>query len=129
MADHFGFTKLVVGDLERSAAFYKSVCGLVEQRRVESEIDGRPIKEILFNPTAPNASTFVLLSFLDSPKPAAGEIIVGFITTDLAALVERARAAGGSVAKEVRAAPEHGVKVAFVRDVEGHLIEVVELLR
>jgi catechol 2,3-dioxygenase-like lactoylglutathione lyase family enzyme len=129
MADHFGFTKLVVGDLDKSAAFYKSVCGLVEQRRVESQINGRSIREILFNATAPNAGTFVLLSFLDSPKPAAGETILGFMTPDLSAFVERARAAGGSVAQDIKTAPEHGVKVAFVRDVEGHLIEVVELLR
>ncbi|HLG90146.1 MAG TPA: VOC family protein [Alphaproteobacteria bacterium] len=129
MADHFGFTKLVVGDLEKSAAFYKSVCGLVERTRVESEINGRTIREILFNATAPNAGTFVLLSFTDSPKPAAGETILGFMTPDLSGFVDRARAAGGSVAQDIKTAPEHGVKVAFVRDVEGHLIEVVELLR
>ena len=129
MADHFGFTKLVVGDLDKSAAFYKSVCGLVEQTLIESEIAGRAIKEILFNATAPNAGTFVLLSFVDLPKPAGGETILGFITPDVTAFVDRARTAGGSVAQEIKTMPQHGVKVAFVRDLEGHLIEVVERLQ
>ena len=128
-SDHFGFTKLVVGDLEKSAAFYKTVCGLTEQGRVEAEIGGRRISEIMFNATAPGGGTFVLLSFLDTPNPAAGEMIVGFITPDVNGFVERARSAGGSVLQQVVSQPEHGVKVAFLKDVEGHLIEVVELLK
>jgi catechol 2,3-dioxygenase-like lactoylglutathione lyase family enzyme len=127
-ADHFGFTKLVVGDLEKSAAFYKSVCGLTEMARVNAEIEGRPIREIMFNATGQGAATFVLLSYSDTPAPQIGELILGFITKDVVAFVARARGAGGSVVQPPMAQPEHGVKVAFVRDIEGHLIEVVELL-
>jgi predicted enzyme related to lactoylglutathione lyase len=127
--DHFGFTKLVVGDLEKSAAFYKSVCELTEMARVDAAIEGRPISEIMFNATGQGAATFVLLTYKDAPTPRAGEVILGFITQDVDAFVARARAAGGSVAQEAMRQPEHGVKVAFVRDVEGHLIEVVELLK
>ena len=126
--DHFGFAKLVVGDLEKSATFYRTVCGLTEQARIESEIGGRAISEIMFNPTGSGGATFVLLSFHDTPEPAAGELILGFITPDVRAFVDRARAAGGSVVQEAVARPEHGVKVAFVKDIEGHLIEVVERL-
>ena len=128
-ADHFGFTKLVVGDLEKSATFYKSVCGLTEMARVDAEIEGRAISEIMFNGTAPGAGTFVLLAYKDTPAPTSGELILGFITQDVDAFVARARAAGGSVAQAGTAQPEHGVKVAFVRDNEGHLIEVVEMLK
>jgi catechol 2,3-dioxygenase-like lactoylglutathione lyase family enzyme len=126
--DHFSFTKLVVGDLERCADFYKEVCGLTELARVNASIAGRAISEIMFHPTADGGSTFVLLSFLDTPKPAAGELILGFVTPDLAAFVARARAAGGTVVQDIVTQPEHGVKVAFVTDIEGHLIEVVEML-
>jgi hypothetical protein len=35
--------------------------------------------------------------------------------------------AGGSVVDPIRALPEHRLRVAFVKDVEGHLIEVVQL--
>lgn len=127
-ADHFGFTKLVVGNLERSASFYKSVCELTEQGRVDATIDGRAISEIMFHATAPGAASFVLLSFFDTPEPGGGEVILGFVTPDVHAFVARARAAGGTVVEDVKSMPEHGVKVAFVKDIEGHLIEVVELL-
>lgn len=127
-AEHFGFSKLLVADLERCADFYKAAFGLSEMVRVDSEIAGRPISEIMFNPTAEGAATFVLLTFNDVEKPSAGEVILGFQVTDLEALVTRAQAAGAEVVDEIRAMPEHGVKVAFIKDVEGHLIEVVELL-
>jgi predicted enzyme related to lactoylglutathione lyase len=52
---------------------------------------------------------------------------MGFITPDLAALLDRAKAAGGELARPIRDMPEHKVKVAFVKDNEGHLIEVVEM--
>jgi lactoylglutathione lyase len=124
----FSFTKLLVEDLEKTADFYKSVCGLVETGRVDAKIGGRPISEILFAPTEGGTATLVLLKFLDSPKPTNDEVILGFITDDLDAYVERATTAGGTVVDPPKSQPEHGVKVAFVTDVEGHLIEVVELL-
>jgi len=126
--DHFGFAKLIVGDLERSAAFYLSVCELTEMARVDATIEGRAISEIMFNATGQGAATFVLLAYRDTPAPKSGELILGFITKDIDAFVTRALAAGGSVVQMAVAQPEHGVKVAFVRDIEGHLIEVVELL-
>ncbi|MDD3798823.1 MAG: VOC family protein [Novosphingobium sp.] len=125
---HFGFTKLLVEDLDKTAAFYKSVCGLEETARVDAKIGGRDISEILFAPTADSAATFVLLKFLDAPKPTNDEVILGFQTGDIDAFVERALAAGGAVVDPVWNNAEHGVKVAFVTDCEGHLIEVVQMI-
>ena len=79
----FSFTKLVVGDLEKSAAFYTEVCGLVEQARVEADVNGDPISEILFDPPYPGGPTFVLFKFLKRPAPTPGETILGFITPDV----------------------------------------------
>jgi predicted enzyme related to lactoylglutathione lyase len=42
------------------------------------------------------------------------------------ALCARAIAAGATVAQAVADAPEHGVRVGFLADPEGRLIEVVE---
>lgn len=123
---HFGFTKLVVGDLERSADFYKAVCGLVEQVRVQDSLAGRATSEILFQPTAAGGPTFTLFSFPDTPAPASSEVILGFMTPDIAAFVARVRAAGGSVLHDIETRADHGVKVALVLDIEGHMIEVVE---
>jgi len=123
---HFGFTKLVVGDLEKSAAFYQATFGLAQQTRIDTESAGRKLAEILFRPTAPGGATFVLIHFYDTTKPVQGELILGFNTDDIDALVARAEAAGGTIDRAPYAIPEMKIRVAFVRDVEGHLIEVVQ---
>jgi predicted enzyme related to lactoylglutathione lyase len=127
-AAHFGCTKLIVADLEKACTFYKLVFGLTEHNRVNATIEGRPISEIMFNATAPGGATFVLLAYTDTPRPAQSEAITLFITPDLSDLLQKVRAAGGRVVDDIRDMPEHGVKVAFARDIEGHLIEVVQLL-
>jgi catechol 2,3-dioxygenase-like lactoylglutathione lyase family enzyme len=124
----FNFSKLVVRDLDRCAAFYRDVCGLREIARVDADIAGRPIREIMFHPTSEGGANFVLLTFLKEAPPAAGEMIVGMETADLAAFIERAEKAGGRVEQAPRVFEAYHVKVAFVRDVEGHLIEVVQQL-
>lgn len=128
MTSHFGFTKLVVQDLEGTAAFYKDVAGLVEMARIQDTVGDRQIDEILFNATGEGGATFVLFKFLDRDAPAQDEVILGFQTSDLEAFVERVQKAGGNVVQPIEVKEAHGVKVAFVTDPEGHLIEVVELL-
>jgi predicted enzyme related to lactoylglutathione lyase len=119
---------LLVADLEVSARFYKSVFGLQERGRVRSEIADRKIDEIMFEPQAPGAASFVLLHFDGVTGPSSEEVILGFITSDLSQIVTRVEAAGGTVVAPARKQLEHGVTVAFVSDNEGHLIEVVEML-
>ena len=126
--ERFGFTKLLVADLEVSARFYKSVFGLQERGRVRSEIADRKIDEIMFEPQAPGAASFVLLHFDGVTSSSSDEVILGFITSDLSQIVTHVEGAGGTVVAPARKQPEHGVIVAFVTDNEGHLIEVVEML-
>lgn len=128
MSSHFGFTKLVVQDLEAMATFYKNVAGLVEMARVQDAVGDRQIDEIMFNATGEGGATFVLFKFLDRDAPAQDEVILGFQTSDIVSFVERVQAAGGTVVQPIEVKEAHGVKVAFVTDPEGHLIEVVELL-
>jgi catechol 2,3-dioxygenase-like lactoylglutathione lyase family enzyme len=125
---HFGFTKLVVGDLEKCAAFYRAVCGVEETGRVDAEIAGRRISEVLFAPTAAGGATPVLLAFHDAPKPAAGEVILGAITTDIDSFFARAIAAGGTLIEAIHEMPALKIKVGFAADPEGHWIEVVQQL-
>jgi catechol 2,3-dioxygenase-like lactoylglutathione lyase family enzyme len=124
----FNFTKLVVADLDASAAFYGKVFGFQELMRVDAEIEGRPIREVLYAPTQEGGATFVLLTFLDGPRPEPGEVILGFTTTDLDALVTAATAVGAKIADPIRTMAEMNLKVAFLRDPEGRLIEVVQML-
>jgi predicted enzyme related to lactoylglutathione lyase len=123
-----GFTKLVVADLDKTAAFYKSVCGLTEQARVDDRLGGRAISEIIFAPAYQGGASFVLLTYPDAPKPSSGEVILGFATPDVDAFVGRVLAGGGAVVDAAASRPEHGVRVAIVKDPEGHLIEVVQML-
>ena len=122
----FAFTKLVVGDLDRSAAFYEAVCEIRPQARIQGAIAGRPITEIVYEPTNKGGASLVLLAYDDEPKPASGEIIVGFASPDAEAFIARAVAAGGTSAEPVRDVPDLELKVGFVSDPEGHLIEVIE---
>jgi predicted enzyme related to lactoylglutathione lyase len=124
----FGFTKLIVGDLDKAATFYMSVCGLTEQARVEEKVGGRAISEIIFAPAYQGGASLVLLAYPDTPRPSAGEVILGFATPDVDAFVSRVVAGGGAVVDVPISRPDHGVRVAVVKDPEGHLIEVVQML-
>ena len=125
---HFAFTKLVVADLDASAAFYADVFGLKEQRRVQDDIGGRAMEEILFEPTAPGGGMFVLLHFDDTPAPVGGSVLGGFVTDELDDVFTRAVAAGATVVESPHDAPEHGVRVGFLADPDGHLLEVCQML-
>lgn len=125
----FNFTKLVVGDLENSHTFYAEVCGLELWARIESELKGEPFSEIMYKPQTPGGPSFVLLQYLNIPAPAPGETILGFMTPDLDAFIARALKAGGKVLQAIKTNEEHGVKVGFVTDLEGRVIEVVEPLQ
>ncbi|MBM4383626.1 MAG: VOC family protein [Deltaproteobacteria bacterium] len=123
---HFSFTKLQVADLEKCAAFYTSVAGLTEQSRVDTDSGGRKLSEIIFNATMPGGASFVLIHYYDSPKPVVGELILGFYTSDIDGFAARAVAAGGSIVREPWEITEMKLRVAFVADPEGHVIEIVE---
>jgi lactoylglutathione lyase len=125
-AGAFTFTKLIVGDLDRSAAFYAAVCGLTEQQRIDAVVDGRAITEIILGGEGAGPAGLILFRFHDSAAPAPGDSILGFDTDDIDAFVERAIKAGGSLMQAVQSLPEFGLKFAFVRDNEGHLVEVLE---
>jgi predicted enzyme related to lactoylglutathione lyase len=124
------FTKAIVADLPAMASFYKTVFGLKEVMRVQDVIAGQPIDEIILSPTGEMmpGSSFVLLKFVDQPAPASSDSILGFIAPDLDELLRRLQAAGGTVAQEVRTMPELGIRVAFAKDPEGRLLELVQML-
>jgi predicted enzyme related to lactoylglutathione lyase len=125
----YAFTKLVVDDLEKMAAFYSQVYGLREIARVQERIAGAAIDEIMLG-VGPDMSpgSLVLLNFVDALPPRNGEVILGFTTDDLPALLERVRAAGGGVHAAIRQMPEMKIQVAFATDPEGHLAELVQVL-
>jgi predicted enzyme related to lactoylglutathione lyase len=121
------FTKLVVDDLDAMARYYGSVFGLTEITRVQAEVGGSPIDEIILGVNGSFDGGLILFKFLDRPAPQNGEVIVGFITEDIEALFGRAIAAGGSIVEEAREPAAPGAKlVGFLADPEGHLAEIVQ---
>jgi predicted enzyme related to lactoylglutathione lyase len=123
------FTKLIVHDLERMSAFYGEAYGLHAVNRVRGErIGGEEIDEIVMS-ADPSAtwSSLILLQYLGGAAASNGEVILGFTTDDLPALLERVQAAGGRVHAPIRELPELKIRAAFATDPEGHLAELVEV--
>jgi lactoylglutathione lyase len=120
----FMFTKLLVDDLEKAAAFYASVCGLVELQRLDAEIAGRPVSEICYKPTYPGGPLLILAKFHGAPKPANDELILGFSTKDLESFLKRVEEAGGHVVQQIQQDPRSGLRHAFFEDIEGHLVQI-----
>lgn len=126
----YAFTKIVVGDLERTADFYKAVFDYREVQRVQSEVAGEPMEEIILVRGADMSGevTLVVWKWPNRPSPRESDVILGFITSDIDTVFERTLAAGGRVVRVPRNMPEHGVRVGFIADVDARLIEVVQVL-
>src|ERR1700733_4021617 len=123
----YGFSKIFVHNLDTMAAFYEEVFGLVPFNRHQDVMWGRKIDEITYQATYPGGSSLTLIKYLDSAGPIAGESVQGFTTTDIEALVKRARVAGGTIPEPIRCIEEVKLNVVFVLDPEGHVNEVVQL--
>jgi hypothetical protein len=127
----FSFTKLIVSDEERMAAYYHEVYGLNAVLRVqgESACGGEPFREVILGPgKGMSEESLVMYKFVDRPAPCDQESILGFVTEDLDALVARVVAHGGKPVGPIKSLPEHGIKVVFTCDPEGHLAENVQMV-
>ena len=121
----FGFTKIIVDDLDRIAVFYEQTMGFRQFQRVHSSVAGEPMEEIILVHGEGMGQSVPLVG---SPASQPTTFWLGFQTKDVAALVAKVVAAGGSVVEAPREDPEHGVRVAFAKDPDGRLMELVELL-
>jgi predicted enzyme related to lactoylglutathione lyase len=120
------FTKLVVGDLDKSAAFYEAVCGYERGQVVASTLDGRAFREMIYQ-TASGARGLILMAYDAGSTPNAGPVL-GFYTEDIAGVRERVLAHGGSVVEDVRPLKwgDTPMKIAYFADHEGHVLEVIQ---
>lgn len=125
-----GFVKLVTHDIEGLLPFYTEVFDFKVEYRVTAN-EGDPewgLDEILLHNARDEGTTLVLLSFHDGREVHPGEMILGIKVDDLAATIDKAVAHGATIARPLQNTPEHGVKVAFLKDPRGTLIEAIELL-
>jgi predicted enzyme related to lactoylglutathione lyase len=123
----FGFTKLIVSDVDQLYRFYQTVFGLAQVARVRVGEGEDELDEIIMGASGSySVPTLVIQRYPNRPVPAPGEATLGFVVEDVDATVKLALETGGELHRPARAQPEHGVKVAFIRDSDGHLIEIVE---
>jgi len=121
------FTKLIVGDLERSAAYYEAVFGLSELYRVRGRIAGERFEQAVLGADGEMAGGLVLVRFTERAAPPTGGLLLGFVSDDLAALFDRALNAGASVHEAIRDPEISGVAlVGFLADPDGHVAEIVQ---
>lgn len=123
----FGFTKLVVDDLEGVARFYREVFGMKEVHRVSSDEHKYALDEVVLSlATAPNQHALLIMRYRDRPCPAAGAAWMGFSVSDIAATLVAVEKFGGVIEVAVHKNEEHRVLAAIAADPAGHLIELVQ---
>lgn len=122
----YRFGKVLVHDLDAMAEFYEAVFGLIPRNRYQDVMLGRQIDEITYQATHEGGPSLTLITYLDSTGPSRNESIHGFATTDIEGVIERARAAGGTVPEPIFRVEAFKLRCVFVFDPEGHLNEVIQ---
>ena len=123
------FTKLVVGDLALTEAFYLAM-GLKVVSRNEGGEEEVHQQQCWLSASGDMASHVLILSrFVELPLPARpaypGEAWLTFSDVDVDATCRAAEVNGGSVVRAGEDRPEHSVRAAIIADPEGHHIELV----
>ena len=131
MSSQFSFTKIIVADVDRLFAFYRAVFGMAETARVRQGEGDAELDEIIMGPAGAGYSvpSLVIQRYPNRPIPAPGEATLGFIVADIDRTIKTALAAGATIDQPLRTAAEHGIRVAFIKDPDGHRIEIVQMLQ
>jgi lactoylglutathione lyase len=130
-ATRFHHAGLPVADLDRATAWYEEALGFTVELTVELPTD--PVRvAMLVNDADVRLELFELEEARDTPAWAdpvsalrRGVGHVAVVVDDLAAAFERAAAAGGRAVWEPRQSPEPHIRMAFVADPDGNLVELL----
>jgi lactoylglutathione lyase len=124
----FDFTKILVGDLAAAERFYVGALRFTVVTRLAHGDGERALEEVILLPAgAERTSTqLVIKRYVNRPAPAPGEAILGFHVDDIEATIAAALAYGGSIDHPPVDVPDHALRVAYVKDHEGHLIELLQ---
>lgn len=125
---YLSVVKIIVGDVDRVFEFYSNVLGLEQHIRVQEGEGHDQLDEIISKPVGADVAPIIAIKcFVNRPPPVPGEVQIGFIVKSVDQIIDAALLAGGEIAKAARDYDHHGVRVAFIRDIEGHMIELIEL--
>lgn len=130
MSEKYSFlhTMIRVGDLDRSVQFYTQVLGMKELRRRDVPEGKYTLSFVGYAEEATGAAVIELTYNygVDSYElgNAFGHLALG--VPDVAATVEKVRAAGGKVTREAGPVKFGTTVIAFVEDPDGYKIELIE---
>jgi Predicted enzyme related to lactoylglutathione lyase len=130
-AKAFSLAKIQVADIEIAERFYVEGLGLeVSARVTQGEGERLMFERIMAVPGAPRGTpNFILISYPNLPCPVPGEATTGFMVEDLEASIDRALDAGATLDVPATDLPEHGLRLAFLLDPQGHRVELLQLRR
>ena len=129
-ATAFSFTKIFVTDLAAMERFYTTVLGLKPGFRLTAGEGEHMFKEVQLtvNGGQLEENGLMLVQYLNRAAPPVGEAIVGFTVEVIEDTIAAAQDAGGRVVTPAQTLPDHGMKVSYIADPEGHTIELLQLL-
>lgn len=126
MITGFAFTKIIVADIAAMERFYVEGLGLGVVTRISVDEGDWALEEVVLS-VGPNPGTQLnLVQYRDRPCPAPGEAVVGLSVRDIGAVIEAVSVAGGAIVVPVQVLPDYALRLAYVSDPEGHLIELIE---
>ncbi len=70
----------------------------------------------------------ISFKFLGKAPPTGSDCILGFLVSDVDAIIARLQQAGGKVVRAPEDDPARGIRVAFGADIDGRLLEIVQML-
>lgn len=121
MPTTIGNVALNVSDLERSERFYVDVLGLEVMARIETP----DVREVLLGSSSGGSQLMLAFHTDGRPVEAGGGMWKVYVATDDSeGLFRQAVEAGAEPVEEPRHLEQFKVTIAFVRDPDGHLLEL-----
>lgn len=124
MLKAMGFTKIIVADLGGMEDFYVKGLGMEIVTRITVDEPGWELDEVVLS--AGEGSQLALVHYRTREAPTPGEAVIGLYVADIEGVIATAVARGANIVVPVRVLPEHGIKMAYVSDPEGHMLEFLE---
>jgi lactoylglutathione lyase len=122
----FGFTKIVVADIDRAVRFYSAI-GMQESQRYTTSA----LLEIMLKFDGDGEPTLVLQKYADDRKVEIGTGYgnLGIVTPDIHGLYARLEQTGFKPKSRPHEMAELGIIVGMTEDPDGHPLEIVQMSR
>lgn len=122
----FGFTKIVVADMDRAVRFYTAL-GMTESQRYTTPA----LLEIMLKFDGDGEPNLVLQKFSDNRKIEIGTGYgnLGIVTPDIKALYTRLEQIGFRPKSPPHEMAQLGISVGMIEDPDGHPLEIVQMLK